>query len=74
MKLSPPAVDMTTRSHRWTGFVQPAFSEQYAFVVEANDGARLWIDGQLLFDNFDAVRLPFRLRLPENSSCADSNV
>ncbi|CAM9800578.1 unnamed protein product [Ectocarpus sp. 6 AP-2014] len=40
-------------SVRWTGFVQPAFSERYVFTVEANDGARLWVGDQLMFDNFD---------------------
>lgn len=43
-------------SVRWTGFVQPAFSERYVFTVEANDGARLWVGDQLMFDNFDEVR------------------
>lgn len=41
---------------RWTGFVQPAFSEKYDFTVEANDGARLWVGDNLMFDNFDEVR------------------
>ncbi|CAM9773581.1 unnamed protein product, partial [Ectocarpus sp. 13 AM-2016] len=40
-------------SVRWTGFAQPAFSERYVFTVEANDGARLWVGNQLMFDNFD---------------------
>ena len=48
---------------RWTGYVQPAFPEKYVFIVEANDGARLWIDDQLMFDNFDEVRCPFGLLL-----------
>ncbi|CAN0025440.1 unnamed protein product, partial [Ectocarpus sp. 12 AP-2014] len=43
-------------SVRWTGFAQPAFSERYVFTVEANDGARLWVGDQLMFDNFDEVR------------------
>lgn len=42
--------------HRWTGFVQPAFPEKYDFIVEVNDGARLWIGETLMFDNFDEVR------------------
>lgn len=47
---------LLNRALRWTGFVQPAFSEQYEFTVEANDGARLWIGDNLMFDNFDEVR------------------
>ncbi|CAM9504766.1 unnamed protein product, partial [Discosporangium mesarthrocarpum] len=38
---------------RWKGYVQPAFTETYTFRVEVNDGARLWVGGELLFDNFD---------------------
>nr|MDQ3625227.1 PA14 domain-containing protein [Verrucomicrobiota bacterium] len=33
---------------RWTGFVQPKFSERYTFDLVADDGVRLWVDGQLL--------------------------
>jgi len=40
-------------SVRWTGFVQPEFNEAYTFYVEANDGARLWIDDVQLFDDFE---------------------
>lgn len=36
--------------------MQPAFSEHYDFTVEANDGARLWVGDDLMFDNFDEVR------------------
>lgn len=43
--------------NRWNGFIQPAFSERYTFSVEVNDGARLWIGDELMFDNFDAVRV-----------------
>ena len=31
---------------RWTGQVQPQFSEDYTFVVQADDGCALWINGQ----------------------------
>lgn len=41
--------------NRWTGFAQPAFSERYIFTMEANDGARLWVGDQLMFDKFDEV-------------------
>ncbi len=36
-----------TFSVRWTGQVQPQFSEDYTFVVQADDGCSLWINGQL---------------------------
>jgi PA14 domain/Fibronectin type III domain len=36
----------------WSGWVQPTFSEDFKFTAKVNDGASLWIDDQLLFDNF----------------------
>ena len=41
-------------SGRWTGFVQPTFDEVFTFYVTANDGARLFVNGELLFDSFEA--------------------
>lgn len=35
-----------TFSVRWTGQVQPQFSEDYTFVVQADDGCALWLNGQ----------------------------
>src|SRR5689334_18900044 len=32
---------------RWTGQVQPQFTEEYRFYVNSDDGARLWVDGRL---------------------------
>jgi hypothetical protein len=37
---------------RWTGLVQPQFSERYLFELVADDGVRLWVDGQLLVDQW----------------------
>jgi hypothetical protein len=39
-------------SARWTGQVQPKYSETYTFSTFSDDGVRLWIDGQLLIDNW----------------------
>ena len=36
-----------TFSARWTGQVQPQYTEEYTFAVAADDGAKLWINGQL---------------------------
>jgi phage-related protein len=41
-----------TFSVRWTGKVQPQFSEQYTFYTVSSDGVRLWVNGQLLIDNW----------------------
>lgn len=35
---------------RWTGFVEPEFSEEYTFCVTTDDGARLWVNGIQLVD------------------------
>lgn len=39
-------------SVRWTGTVQPQYSETYTFYTNADDGVRLWVDGILLIDNW----------------------
>jgi hypothetical protein len=39
---------------RWTGCVQPQFSEPYTFVTTANAGVRLYVNGQLLIDDWVA--------------------
>jgi len=39
---------------RWTGQVQPQFSETYFFDVKSDDGCRLWVDDQLLIDKWQA--------------------
>jgi len=38
---------------RWTGYVLPAFSEVYNFIITVNDGARLWINDELLMDYYE---------------------
>ena len=43
-----PAIAIDTFSVRWTGQVQPQFSEEYTFIVHADDGAALRINGQPL--------------------------
>jgi hypothetical protein len=47
-----PAVTAGNFSARWTGQVQPYTTETYTFEVEASDGARLWVNNQLLVDNW----------------------
>jgi PA14 domain/Concanavalin A-like lectin/glucanases superfamily len=47
-----PAVGVDNFSARWTGEVEAAFTETYTFYTTSDDGVRLWIDGQLLVDNW----------------------
>ncbi len=39
---------------RWTGQVQPQYSETYFFDVKSDDGCRLWVNDQLLIDKWQA--------------------
>src|SRR5262249_31378718 len=39
-------------SARWTGKVQAQFSETYTFYTQSDDGVRLWVNSQLLIDNW----------------------
>jgi len=41
-----------TFSVRWLGYVVPLFSETYTFYTFADDGTRLWINGQLIIDDW----------------------
>ncbi len=36
----------------WTGFIQTEILEPYFFEAEADDGLRLWIDDELVLDNW----------------------
>jgi len=47
-----PRVDWDTFSARWTGRLRPRFTEPYQFIVHANDGVRMWLDGKLVLDNW----------------------
>jgi regulation of enolase protein 1 (concanavalin A-like superfamily) len=39
-------------SARWTGRVLPRYSQNYTFYTQSDDGVRLWVNGQLLIDNW----------------------
>jgi chitodextrinase len=55
-KRSVPTTDIEDHpfSIRWTGQVQPRFSETYTFYTEAHGGVRLWINNKLLIDDWEA--------------------
>lgn len=46
------ALGSDTFSVRWTGKIQPRYSEQYRFSTRANDGVRLWVNGEKLIDQW----------------------
>jgi hypothetical protein len=47
-------VDDDWFSVRWTGKVMPRFSETYTFRTVADEGIRLWVNGQLIIDRWSA--------------------
>ncbi len=38
----------TTYSVAWSGQIEPQYSELYTFTITADDGARLWLDDQMI--------------------------
>jgi hypothetical protein len=49
-----PAIGVDTFSARWTGQVKADHSETYTFYTTSNDGVRLWVNGQLVINNWTA--------------------
>lgn len=46
-------VEADAFSVRWTGQIQPKYSETYTFETLSDDGIRLWINGQLVIDHWN---------------------
>src|ERR1700742_5135083 len=49
-----PGIGPDTFSVRWTGQIAAETTGKYTFYTRANDGARLWINGQLITDTWAA--------------------
>ncbi len=47
-----PSISSDHFTVRWTGSVQPEFSEPYTFYTTTDDGVRLWVNGQLIVDEW----------------------
>ena len=49
-----PAVGVNTNyfSSRWSGEILPEFSQTYTFELIVNRGGRLWVNGQLIINNW----------------------
>jgi uncharacterized repeat protein (TIGR03806 family) len=47
-----PRISADHFTARWTGAVQPQFNETYTFYTTTDDGVRLWVNGQLLVDEW----------------------
>lgn len=46
------SIGAETFSVRWTGFVQPRYSGTHTFYTTSDDGIRLWVNGQLVINNW----------------------
>jgi mannan endo-1,4-beta-mannosidase len=42
-------------SVRWTGWIKPLYSEEYTFFLNAADGVRFKLDGNLLIDDWKDI-------------------
>ena len=47
-----PSIGRETFSVRWTGRIEPLYSETYTFRTDTDDGVRLWVNNQLIIDQF----------------------
>jgi alkaline phosphatase len=47
-----PSVDVDNFAVKWTGEIEAAFTETYSFYANADDGVMLWVNDQLLIDNW----------------------
>jgi len=47
-----PLVFHNNFSGRWTGQILPQYSGKYFFVAKADDGCKLWVNGQLIIDQW----------------------
>ena len=48
-----PGMGADTYSVRWTGQIEPLYSETYTFRTRSDDGVRLWVDNQLIIDEWN---------------------
>ena len=48
-----PSIGQTNFAVLWSGSVQPQFNETYTLTTIADDGVRLWVNGQLLVDDWN---------------------
>ncbi len=47
-----PTINHNNFSSRWTGEILADYAQQYTFSIDINRGGRLWVNGQLLINNW----------------------
>jgi endo-1,4-beta-xylanase len=67
-----PGIAPDSFSVRWTGSITPRYSELYTFIVNADDGVRLWVNGVKLIDSwtYTSDTRYAKLRLEANKAYA----
>ena len=48
----PPNLSNGLYNVRWTGQIKPQYSETYVFDVHSDDGVKLWVNDQLIIDDW----------------------
>lgn len=48
----PGVVNADYHAVRWSGLVTPDFSENYTFFARTDDGFRLWVNGNLIYEDW----------------------
>lgn len=48
-----PQIRVDHFTAEWNGFISPVYNEEYAFTAQADDGVRVWINGQLIIDQWN---------------------
>lgn len=53
MSAPSPMIPREAFSARWTAILRPRTSEEHTFITETDDGVRLWVDDELLIDDWN---------------------
>ena len=66
-----PAIEPNSFTARYTGYINPLYTEVYRLWTRSDDGVRLFVDGQLVIDNWtphaptvDEASVPLRANVP----------
>lgn len=62
----PGVIGIDNFAIRWSGYVIPAFTETYIFYPFTDDGARLWVNGQLIVNNWTNTGATEKVSKPVN--------
>lgn len=48
-----PRIRVDNFTAEWNGYISPNYSEEYTFTAKADDGVRVWINNQLIIDQWN---------------------